>query len=144
MVGFLVPEKSGGIDQAVVKCKIPVGPYILGVKDLDILFGPASEHVTQFRIGPGGIDESDLFQFPFVHIQAMKTRIPAGLHPGREEDGTCGHSGISQVNMIGRNGIAHGKIPDRRIHFIHTGRIKVGNAERKTVFKPVPCLYTIT
>lgn len=125
VVGFLVLEKTGGINKPVLEKEIPGGFDILGMQDLDHLFGTGGQQVIQFRIGPGSIEKPDPFQLPFINIKYMEPRIPACSHSRREQYTPCSSSGISQENMGSRNGITPCKIINGRVQQVLPGGIQV-------------------
>ena len=79
MIGTLILKKTGGIDQPVLKCKIPVRLDILGMHYFNDLLYPAAQKIIQFGIWAGGIKEPDFIQGPFIYIKSMKARIKTGL-----------------------------------------------------------------
>jgi hypothetical protein len=85
MIGTLILEKAGCIDQAVLESEVPVGFDILGMHHFNDLLYPAAQKIIEFRIRPGGIEEPDPIQFPFINIKGMEALIKTGFHHRRKK-----------------------------------------------------------
>ena len=129
MVGILRIECSRRIVQPVMKDKIPVRPYILGMQNADMLFNLTTHKVTKLRIWLCCVHESRVCDCESKWIKRMETCIPSRFAQRRIKKGPDSITIVSNLNHFWLNRHSSEIVTYRRVKATVTGCIEVAKPD---------------